>query len=169
MDAAFKDPKLRSYLPSLTFSKKLKLHSGDKTIKLFHFGPAHTSGDIVVYFPDEKVAFLGDILFLGRDPLIHKHKNGNSFGLVKTLKSILKLDADTFIHGHGDIASPSDVEGVIKSLEEKQTKIKVLIKEGKSLEEIKKIFNVEDRPPRPGERRWLSLVETIYLELTEKK
>jgi len=169
MDAAFKDPKLRSYLPSLTFSKKLKLHSGDKTIKLFHFGPAHTSGDIVVYFPDEKVAFLGDILFLGRDPLIHRHKNGNSFGLVKTLKSILKLDADTFIHGHGDIASPSDVEGVIKSLEEKQTKIKVLIKEGKSLEEIKKIFNVEDRPPRPGERRWLSLVETIYLELTEKK
>ncbi len=169
MDNAFKDPKLRSYLPSLTFSKKLKLHSGDKTIKLFHFGPAHTSGDIVVYFPDEKVAFLGDLLFLGRDPLIHKHKNGNSFGLVKALKSILKLDADTFIHGHGDIASPSDVEGVIKSLEEKQTKIKALIKEGKSLEEIKKIFNVEDRPPRPGERRWLSLVETIYLELTEKK
>ncbi len=51
----------------------------------------------------------------------------------------------------------------------KQTKIKALIKEGKSLEEIKKIFNVEDRPPRPGRRRWLSLVETIYLELTEEK
>jgi len=169
MDTAFKDAKLRSYLPDFTFSTKLKLYSGDKTVKLFHFGPAHTSGDIVVYFPDEKVAFLGDLLFLGRDPLIHRHKNGNSFGLVKTLKSILKLDADTFIHGHGDIASPSDVEGVMKSLEEKQTKIKVLIKEGKSLEEIKKIFNVEDRPPRPGRSRRPGLVETIYLELTEKK
>ena len=169
MDNAFKDPNLRSYLPSLTFSKKLKLHSGDKTIKLFHFGPAHTSGDIVVYFPDEKVAFLGDLLFLGRDPLIHKHKNGNSFGLVKTLKSILKLGADTFIHGHGSIASPSDLEGVIKSLEEKQTKIKALIHEGKSLEEIKKIFKVVDRQPRPGRSRRPGLVETIYLELTEKK
>jgi len=169
MDAAFKDAKLRSYLPDFTFSKKLKLHFGDKTVKLFHFGPAHTSGDVVVYFPEEKVAFIGDLLFLGRDPLIHRHKNGNSFGLVKTLKSILKLDADTFIHGHGDIASPSDVEGVIKSLEEKQTKIKALIKEGKSLEEIKKFFNVEDRPPRPGRSRRPGLVETIYLELTEKK
>jgi NDP-sugar pyrophosphorylase family protein len=101
--------------------------------------------------------------------LVHRHKNGNSFGLVKNLKSILKLDADTFIHGHGDIASPSDLESVIKSLEEKQTKIKVLIKEGKSLEEIKKIFNVDDRPPRPGRSRRPGLVETIYLELTEKK
>ena len=58
---------------------------------------------------------------------------------------------------------------MIKSLEEKQTKIKTLIKEGKSLEEINKIFNVEDRPPRPDRSRRPGLVETIYLELTEKK
>jgi cyclase len=169
MDNAFKDEKLRSYLPDVTFSEKLKLHFGDKTVELFHFGPAHTSGDVVVFFPDEKVAFIGDLLFLGRDPLIHRHKNGNSFGLVKNLKCILKLGADTFIHGHGSIASPSDLEGVIKSLEEKQTKIKALIEEGKSLEEIKKIFKVEDRQPRPDRPRRPGLVETIYLELTEKK
>jgi cyclase len=169
MDNAFKDAKLRSYLPDFTFSKKLNLHFGDKTVKLFNFGPAHTSGDVVVFFPDEKVAFIGDLLFLGTDPLIHRHKNGNSFGLVKTLKSILKLGADKFIHGHGRVASPSDLESVIKTLEDKQTKIKAFIKEGKSLEEIKKIFNVEDRPSRPGRRRWLSLIETIYLELTEEK
>ena len=169
MDQAFKDPEQRFYLPSLTFSEKLKLYSGEEAIKLFHFGPAHTSGDVVVYFPDEKVAFLGDLLFLGRDPLIHRHKNGSSFGLVKTLKNVLKLDADTFVHGHGDIASRSDVEDVIKSLEEKQTKIKAFIEEGKSLEEIKKIFNVEDRPPQPGRRRRPILIEIIYLELIEKK
>ena len=169
MDEAFKDPKKKLYLPNLTFSKKMKLYSGNKAIKLFHFGPAHTSGDVVVYFPDEKVAFLGDLLFLGRQPLIHKHKHGNSFGLVKTLKSILKLEVDTFIHGHGDIASRGDVEGVIKSLEEMQGKIKTLIGDGKTLEETKKIFKVEERPPRPGRRRRPSLIEIIYLELTEKK
>jgi glyoxylase-like metal-dependent hydrolase (beta-lactamase superfamily II) len=166
---AFKDPAKRFYLPRLTFSEKMKLYSGEKVIKLYYFGPAHTSGDVVVYFPHEKVAFLGDLIFLDRDPLIHRHKNGSSFGLVKTLKSILKLDADTFVHGHGDIASPADIKGLIKSLEDKQAKIRALIKEGKSLDEIKKVFNVEDRPARPGRRRWLSLVETIYLELTEKK
>ncbi|MFB0566569.1 MAG: MBL fold metallo-hydrolase [Candidatus Aminicenantaceae bacterium] len=169
MDEAFKDPKQRVYLPSVTFSKKLKLYSGNTVIKLLHFGPAHTSGDVVVYFPEEKLAFLGDLLFIGRDPLIHRHKNGCSFGLVKTLKAVLELDINTFVHGHGDIAGRSEVEALIRALEEKQTKIKALIDDGKSLEEIKKLFNVEDRPARPGERRRISLVETIYLEITEKK
>lgn len=168
MDDAFKAPEQRFYLPNQTFSEKLKLYVGDKVIKIYHFEPAHTDGDVVVYFPDEKVVFLGDLLFLGREPLIHRHKNGNSFGLVKILKSVLELDADTFLHGHGDVAKRSDIEGLIKSLEEKQEKIKALIEEGKSLEEIKKIFKVEDQRSRPG-RRWLSLVEVIYLELTEKK
>lgn len=169
MEQAFQEPPQKLYLPNLTFSEKIKLYSGSKVVKLLHFGPAHTNGDVVVYFPEEKVAFLGDLLFLGRDPLIHRHKNGNSFGLVKNLKSILDLDADTFVHGHGNIASKSDIESLIKSLEEKQSKVKALIQEGKSLDEIKKDFNIEDRPAQPGGRRWLSLVEVICLELTEKK
>jgi cyclase len=169
MDAAFKDSAQRAYLPDITFSDKLKLHLGEDVVKLLHFGRAHTSGDVVVLFPKEKVAFLGDLLFLGRDPLVHRHKNGCSFGLVKTLKAILELDAETFVHGHGNIASRSDVEGVMNALQEKQNKIKALIEEGKSLEEIKKIFKVEDRPARPGRRRRIGLVETIYLETTEKK
>jgi cyclase len=44
-----------------------------------------------------------------------------------------------------------------------------LVKEGKPLEQVKKIFNIEDRPDQPGGMRSMSLVEVIYLELTEKK
>lgn len=168
MDQAFDEPSQKSYLPNQTFSEKLKLYAGNKLIKLLHFGPAHTDGDVIVYFPEEKVAFLGDLLFLGRDPLIHRHKNGNSFGLIKALKGILKLDADTFVHGHGDIVGKSEIEGLINTLEEKQVKIKALIQEGKSLDEIKKAFDVQDLPARSGRSRRPSLVEVIYLELTEK-
>jgi glyoxylase-like metal-dependent hydrolase (beta-lactamase superfamily II) len=169
MDEAFKDEKLRAYLPQLTFRERLNLYFGDHNIKLLYFGPAHTSGDAVIYFPDEKVAVLGDLLFVGRDPLVHRHKNGSSCGLVKALKAVLGLDADIFLSGHADKAGRSDVEAMIKSLEEKQAKIAALISQGKSLEEIKKIFNVEDRPAQPGRPRFLSLPEVIYLELAEKK
>lgn len=169
MDEAFKDSVQRKYLPKKVFSERMDLKIGDKLIQLLHFGPAHTDGDVVVYFPEEKVAFIGDLIFFGRDPLIHRHKNGNSFGLVKTLKSILELDADTFVHGHGDIASKSDIKGLVKSIEEKQSKIKELIQEGHALEEIKRIFNVEDQPARPGRSPRPSFVEVIYLELTENK
>jgi cyclase len=169
MDEAFRDEKQRAFLPQVTFSERLDLHFGRHLVKLLYFGPAHTSGDAVVYFPEEKVAVLGDLLFIGRDPLVHRHKNGSSFGLVRTLKAVLGLDAAVYLSGHADKAGRGKVEAMIKVLEEKQNEIKALIDQGKSLGDIKKTFNVEDRPTQPGRPRFLSLPEVMYLELTEKK
>jgi len=164
MEEAFKEEKLKEYLPNKTFSEKMNLYLGGEKIELIYFYPAHTNGDIVVFFPEQKVAFLGDLIFLNRDPLIHKHKNGNSFGLVKTLKAVLELDADTFVHGHGEIAQRENIQNLITSLEKKQEKIKALIEKGKSLEEVKKEFGIEQ-----SQSRWPSLVEIIYKEITEEK
>lgn len=168
IDKAFQSAQERAYLPNITFSDKLSLYPDGilrgTRIDLIYFGPAHTDGDAVVYFPDEKVAFIGDLIFINRDMLIHRHKNGSSFGLVKVLKAILKLDVEIFVHGHGDPATKKDIQNLIQSIEEKQIKIQTLVKEGKTLEQVKKIFNIEDRG-----MRWPSLVEVIYLELTEKK
>ena len=173
MDKDFQSAQQRAYLPNITFSDRLSLYLGDglrgTRIDLLYFGPAHTDGDAVVYFPNEKVAFIGDLIFIGRDPLIHRHKNGNSFGLVKALKAILNLDAEIFVHGHGDLATKKDIQNVIQSVEEKQIRIQALVKEGKTLEQVKKIFNIEDRPGQPGGMRRVSFVEVIYLELTEKR
>ena len=170
MDNAFQSARDRASLPNIAFSERLSLYLGgilrSTRIDLLYFGPAHTDGDAVVYFPDEKVAFIGDLIFIGRDPLIHRHKNGSSFGLVKVLKAILNLDVEIFVHGHGDLATKKEILGVIQSIEEKQIRIKALVKEGKTLDQVKEVFNIEDRA---GGTRWMSLVEVIYLELTEKR
>jgi glyoxylase-like metal-dependent hydrolase (beta-lactamase superfamily II) len=175
MEEAFKDSKyeaLRVYLPNLIMTDHYEITIDTLPVQLKHFGPAHTSGDVVVYFPAEKVVFVGDLVFIGRDPLIHRQKGGTSFGLVKNLKEILKLEADTFIPGHGDIVSKKDIETLMTSIEEKQAKIKAMVQEGKSLDEIKKAFGVESPSPaqsQQGRMRWPSLVEVIYLDITEKK
>ena len=170
MDNAFQSARERAYLPNIAFSERLSLYLGgglrSTRIDLFYFGPAHTDGDVVVYFPDQKVAFIGDLIFIGRDPLIHRHKNGNSFGLVKVLRAILNLDAEIFVHGHGDVATKKEILGIIQSVEGKQIRIKALVKEGKTLDQVKKIFDIEDGA---GGMRWTSLVEVIYLELTERR
>jgi glyoxylase-like metal-dependent hydrolase (beta-lactamase superfamily II) len=171
MAKAFAEPSLQplqAFLPNQTFTDKLVLDFGGETIQLLHFGPAHTSGDVVVYFPKEKVAFIGDLAFIGRDPLIHLQKGGTSFGLVKNLAEILKLDADVLISGHSDPLNKSQIDELMKSIEDKQAKVKALAAEGKSLAEVKAAFNIKDEPS-PGGRRWPSLVEIIYQELTEKK
>jgi len=169
--AAETQPALLDYLPTVTFKDELKLKSGRTKILLKHFGPAHTSGDIVVFLDADRTAYVGDLVFAGRDPLIHRSKNGTSSGLVKTLKALLshRPHIDTFIPGHGDILTRTEVGNEIRDIEVKQSKIKTLIAEGKSLDEIKKILQVEDRPGAGGRPRFMSLVEVIYLELTEKK
>jgi cyclase len=175
MEDAFKQANqldLMQYLPHQTITDSQDLMFGNERIRLLYFGPAHTSGDIVVFFPAEKVVFPGDLVFLGRDPLIHRQKGGTSFGLVKNLKALVALDAQTYLPGHVDSASKADIEGLVKSIEEKQAKIQALVKEGKSLDEIRQEFGIQQPPAQAGQsaaRRFPSLVEVIYQEITEKK
>jgi cyclase len=173
MEEAFKAPNfvaLQPYLPNRTFTEgKMELKSGAERIELLHFGPAHTSGDIVVFFPAEKVAFAGDLVFVGRDPLIHRQKGGTARGLVKTLNALAGLEADKYVAGHTEILSKGDIAGEKKSIEEKQAKIRSLIAEGKSLAEVKMAFGVEERNAAPGARRFMSLVEVIYLEEADRR
>jgi glyoxylase-like metal-dependent hydrolase (beta-lactamase superfamily II) len=168
--AAQTQTELKDYIPNRTYDKTLAIGAGAAKIVLSYFGPAHTSGDTVVLFPALKTVFVGDLLFVGRDPLIHRNKGGNSFGYVKTLDRILALKprVETFLSGHANPLGRTDVETLRASMAGTQAKVKALVAEGKSLDEVKKAFGIEDRPG-PGGRRWPSLVEVIYLELTEKK
>jgi cyclase len=168
MAAAFLDPRQQAYLPNMTFTETMTIFSGGKRLELFYFGPAHTDGDAVVYIPEEKVAFIGDLLFLGRDPLIHRQKNGSVLGAVKTLKALLALEADIYVSGHNEPAGKAELEKGLAYIQERLDKVKALIAEKKSLDEVKKAFNIVDTVA-PGGRRWPSLVEVIFLELTEKK
>ena len=38
---------------------------GGQEIQLLHFGRAHTGGDVVIFLPEEKVAFTGDMMLPG--------------------------------------------------------------------------------------------------------
>jgi glyoxylase-like metal-dependent hydrolase (beta-lactamase superfamily II) len=170
MVKAFETDQQLEHLPTITYSDRLSLHfgSGKKTdrVDLLYFGPAHTNGDAVVFFTNEKVAFIGDLLFLGRDPLIHRAKNGTSIGLVKVLKALLSLDAETYASGHNELTTKKEIQDFMESIVDKQMKIQTLVNSGKSLDQVKKVFNI-DTPA--GGSRWPSLVEVIYLEIIEKK
>ncbi len=159
---------LQDYLPTRTFTDKMDLQIVPERIQLFHFGPAHTSGDVVVFFPAKKLAFVGDLVFIGRDPLIHRVKGGTSTGLIKTLKALLELNADKYVPGHGNLVTKSDIEAEMKGLQEKQEKIRSLIREGKSLDEVKTAFGIPTAPAKPGGMNFPSLVEVMYLELSGK-
>ena len=164
----------RDYLPNRVVTKEKETTKIDGVNMVFiHTGPAHTSGDLAIYLPDQKIVFTGDLIATQRpDPLIHLEKHGSADGWVKFVKTLTALNADTYVPGHGDIQTKAQVEKRLADTEAKVAKIKSLVKQGKSLDEIRTA--VGDPPPAPakgggrGGPAFASFTETTYQELTKK-
>ena len=136
------EPDYYPFTPSLTFSENMNVWLGKDKVELHYFGVGHTTGDIVVYFPEDKIAFLGDQYFNTRPQLIHSNKNGDSFEHVKTLTKMLEtLDAETFLSGHSDPVGRDEIERHIRAMQERQMKVNVLVNQDKSLDETLAEFN----------------------------
>jgi glyoxylase-like metal-dependent hydrolase (beta-lactamase superfamily II) len=164
-------PALRKYLPRVTYAGDTAFDIGGTLLPLRHFGPAHTDGDTAIIFEKEKAAFVGDLAFQGRDPLVHLKKNGSAAGLVKTLRGLLGIrpPIEIFLSGHADPLGRADIETLAASVDEKVAKVKALVAEGKKLDDVKAAFGITEAPAEGGRPRWPSLVEVIYQELTTKK
>lgn len=160
------------HLPNQVVTKnKENLKIEGVKIELLHWAPAHTSGDLVVYLPSEKIVFTGDIIAAQLpDPLIHLEKHGSSEGWIATTKGIVALSADQFVPGHGNVQTKADVQKRLSNAEAKREKIKSLVAEGKSLDDIRSA--VGDAPPTAGRGgrgpAFPTFTEVVYRELTNK-
>jgi len=92
--------------PTTTFSGRTSLAAGDRLVEVIEVGPAHTKGDAIVHLPKERVAFSGDILFVGSHPIIWE---GPVENWIAACDRLLELDVDVIVPGHGPI---TDKEGV---------------------------------------------------------
>jgi len=130
-------------LPTETFEKKKELNIDGVRIRLYHWAPGHTSGDTVVYLPDKKFVFAGDLLVNTRpDPLIHTEKNGSAAGWIENAREMLGLDADTYLTGHGTVMSKDDLRQKLELVQDKYKKVKDMVAQGKTLEEVKISFGL---------------------------
>jgi cyclase len=158
------------HLPSQAITRnKVRLTINGVKVELYHWAPAHTSGDLVVYLPSQKIVFTGDIIAMTLpDPLIHLQKNGSSEGWITTTKGIVGLDSDQFVPGHGDVQTKAAIQNRLADAEAKRAKIKVLVAQGKSLDEIRAA--VGDRPLAPGQpgANFPTFTQVVYEELTKK-
>lgn len=140
--------------------------------ELYHWAPAHTSGDLIVYLPSEKIVFTGDIIGGTGDPLIHLEKNGSSEGWIATVKGMAALKADQFVGGHGALQNKTFIEKKLADITAKRAKIAELVAQGKSLDEIRTA--VGDPAPAAGRGGggrggFASFTQVVYDELTKKK
>ena len=101
-------------LPSRTFERELTLTVGDKRVELIEVGPAHTRGDAVVWVPEDRTLFTGDILFKDAHPVIWQ---GPVTNWIAACERLLGMDIETVVPGHGPLTDKSGLRETLHYLE----------------------------------------------------
>lgn len=107
MMAPFNFVGIRPTLPNATFSGAFHIKVAGRPVELMEVGPAHTSGDLIVYMPDDHVVFAGDIVFLGTTPVLW---DGSANNWIHACEQILRLQPDVVVPGHGPITDAAGVD-----------------------------------------------------------
>jgi glyoxylase-like metal-dependent hydrolase (beta-lactamase superfamily II) len=113
--------------PDVTFTGSMTLHLGDRPVELLHVGPAHTRSDVVVWLPEERVLFAGDIAFAGGQPFLAE---GSVAGYRAALARIRELEPEVLVPGHGPVRRGAEVTALLDDLGEYAGFVDTVAREG---------------------------------------
>ncbi len=129
--------------PTVTFRGDLTIRLGRHTFNLIST-PGHTKGQIAVYIPEEKVAFIGDTIFNNCQTWMHE---ADPDEWLKSLKYLESLDVDFIIPGHGPVCTKQYISVQSAFIREWVTSVALGISKGWSKEECIRRISFLDRFP----------------------
>jgi cyclase len=132
-------------LPTMVFEHHAHVYLGGKNVELYHFGRAHTNGDVVVYFPAQRTLAAGDMFTFGdaTPELIDYAGGGSAKEWTSTLDSALQLDFDTAVPGHGVVTTKAEMRKYRDSTLALRNRIHTLIGQKKTRADIESVMRTE--------------------------
>ena len=98
--------KLAPPVTTLDDRSKVTYHYGDTEVQVLFGGPAHTWGDLLIYLPQHKLLWAGDIAFFFVAPA---GQSGHISKWIESIDRILKMDVTTIVPGHGPIGTKKEL------------------------------------------------------------
>jgi cyclase len=117
-------------LSQLTFSDETQIFVGGREVRAKYAGNGHTNGDLVVFFPTERVLHAGDLFVTDGNIYIDTGNGGTIKEWDKTIERILQYDFDVVIPGHGPLAKKADVSKWVETLRALRARISNACKNG---------------------------------------
>src|SRR5215467_10741630 len=98
-------------IPTDVFNDDKTLHLNGATIALKYYGPAHTDGDISLYFAEADVLHTGDTWWNGYFPFIDYSTAGSLDGMIKAAEAnaAVVTDKTIVIPGHGPVGGKAEM------------------------------------------------------------
>jgi cyclase len=128
------------YVLNQTLDHDLTLYVGSHEVRIYVPGPAHTRGDLVVYFPDQHAIATGDLFLNNACPYMD---DGDLENWVGALNHILALPVEHVVPGHFGVASMKDVRFFRDYLADLQTQVSRSYRNHFSLEQTKAALKLE--------------------------
>ena len=98
--------------PTDTFDDSLTLDVGNRRVELRYLGRGHTAGDLVVWLPEERILFAGDLVEAQAAPYMgDAHVADWS---TTTLDNVAALGADQLVGGRGPVVRGDGVTTAIE-------------------------------------------------------
>jgi cyclase len=113
--------------------KGLVFYLGGHEVRIYHPGPAHTRGDLVVYFPDEQAIATGDLFLTNSCPAMD---DGDMENWIAALDQMLMLPVAHVIPGHFELATKSDLQRFRNYLADLRDQVARMYRQGLPLERI---------------------------------
>jgi glyoxylase-like metal-dependent hydrolase (beta-lactamase superfamily II) len=124
----------------VVFTDETSVFLGGKEVRARYFGRGHTNGDIVIYFPAQKVIHTGDLM-AGVTPLIDYNGGGSIVDITRTIAGAMAaFEFDTVIPGHGKVTDRAGLKTYRDNIEQMRAAIAGPIRAGKSKEEVRLIL-----------------------------
>jgi len=92
------DDNTRLIAPDAPIKGAIKLVIGGVNFDIIPVGPSHTPDDLVVWMPQSRVLFAGDLVFRNRIPFVGQ---ADSRQWIASLNTLLKFPAKVMVPGHG--------------------------------------------------------------------
>ena len=133
-EAYFEELKrMKPPLPTRTIAKTESVMQGGREIQLHMVGRAHTSGDLFIYLPKEKVLVTGDA-FVDWMPFLN---DSYPEEWVQSLAALEKLDFTHIIPGHGEVQPKSQLTFFRNYLTDLIGGVKKAAADGATVDEMK--------------------------------
>jgi glyoxylase-like metal-dependent hydrolase (beta-lactamase superfamily II) len=125
-------------LPVVTFTDAVTFYYNGDSISAFHVAPAHTDGDVIVWFRHANVVHMGDTFFNGRYPLVDLASGGAVGGMIAAADRVLAIaDADTkIIPGHGPLGDRVALQAYRAMLVTVRDRIRQAVAAGRTLAQV---------------------------------
>jgi len=167
--------------PTETYATpRYELFDGE-AIQIIHIPAAHTDGDSIVFFRRSDVISTGDIFSTETYPVIDRANGGSIAGEIAALNRLIdmtvprdKQEGGTYvIPGHGRIADEADLVEYRDMVTILRDRIADLVRQGKSLAEVKAAQPTADYDPRYSlpSNPWNKdkFIEAVYEDLSQSK